>query len=126
MALGTTNSSCCRALCHWGLALPARGVFLRTVVNLHGTRLVNSATHTWGSQRFATGDSSTNTFWVALLTFGEGWHNNHHAAPQLASHGLAWYEFDLNWYGICALQWLRLAWDIKQPRGSGVTRQTYP
>jgi hypothetical protein len=58
MALGTTNSSCCRALCHWGLAFPARGVFLRTVVNLHGTRLVNSATHTWGSQRFATGDSS--------------------------------------------------------------------
>jgi fatty-acid desaturase len=55
----------------------------------------------------------------ALLTFGGGWHNNHHAAPQYAGHGLAWYEFDLNWYGICALRWLRLAWDIKLPREFG-------
>jgi sn-1 stearoyl-lipid 9-desaturase len=91
------------------------GIFLRTVVNLHGTWLVNSATHMWGSQRFATGDTSKNSFWVAVLTFGEGWHNNHHAAPQSPRHGLAWYEFDLNWYGICALQWLRLAWDVKSP-----------
>jgi fatty-acid desaturase len=91
------------------------GIFLRTVVNLHGTWLVNSATHMWGSQRFLTGDASTNSFWVAILTFGEGWHNNHHAAPQSARHGLAWYEFDLNRYGICAFRWLGLAWDIKLP-----------
>jgi sn-1 stearoyl-lipid 9-desaturase len=91
------------------------GIFLRTVVNLHGTWLVNSATHMWGSQRFATGDASRNNLWVAVLTFGEGWHNNHHAAPQSARHGLTWYEVDLNWYGICALQWLRLAWDVKSP-----------
>jgi hypothetical protein len=70
----------------------------------------------WGSQRFLTGDASTNSFWVAMLTFGEGWHNNHHAAPQSARHGLAWYEFDLNWYGIMALRRLGLAWDIKLPR----------
>jgi sn-1 stearoyl-lipid 9-desaturase len=89
------------------------GIFLRTVVNLHGTWLVNSATHMWGSQRFATGDTSRNNLWVAVLTFGEGWHNNHHAVPQSARHGLAWYEVDLNWYGICALQWVRLAWDVK-------------
>jgi stearoyl-CoA desaturase (delta-9 desaturase) len=69
----------------------------------------------WGSQRFLTGDTSTNSFWVAMLTFGEGWHNNHHAAPQSARHGLAWYEFDLNWYGIMALRTLGLAWDIKLP-----------
>ena len=56
------------------------GVFLRTVVSLHATWLVNSATHMWGSQRFETGDTSTNSFWVAILTFGEGWHNNHHSA----------------------------------------------
>jgi stearoyl-CoA desaturase (delta-9 desaturase) len=92
------------------------GLFLRTVVNLHGTWLVNSATHMWGSQRFFTGDASTNSFWVAMLTFGEGWHNNHHAAPQLARHGLAWYEFDLNWYGIWALRRLGLAWEIKLPK----------
>jgi len=92
------------------------GLFLRTVVGLHATWLVNSATHMWGTQRFLTGDTSTNSFWVAMLTFGEGWHNNHHAHPQSARHGLAWYEIDLNWYGICALRALGLAWDVKLPR----------
>ena len=48
-----------------------------------------------------------------MLTFGEGWHNNHHASPQAAKHGLAWYEFDINWYGIRTLKALGLAWDIK-------------
>jgi stearoyl-CoA desaturase (delta-9 desaturase) len=91
-------------------------VFLRTVVGLHSTWFVNSATHMWGSQRFLTGDSSTNSFWVAMLTFGEGWHNNHHASPQAAKHGIAWYEFDINWYGIWALKTLGLAWDIKLPK----------
>jgi len=92
------------------------GMFVRTVFGLHCTWLVNSATHMWGSQRFLTGDTSTNSFWVALLTFGEGWHNNHHAAPQVARHGLAWYEIDLNWYGIKTLQILGLAWDISLPK----------
>ena len=92
------------------------GVFLRTVVSLHATWLVNSATHMWGSQRYETGDTSTNSFWVAILTFGEGWHNNHHAEPQAARHGQAWYEVDVNWYGIYALKTLGLAWDIKRPR----------
>ncbi len=97
------------------------GLFLRTVVGLHGTWLVNSATHMWGRQRFNTGDDSKNSFWVAMLTFGEGWHNNHHAQPQAARHGLAWYEFDLNWYGIYVLRLLHLAWNIKLPRpASGV------
>ena len=92
------------------------GFFFRTVFGLHSTWLVNSATHMWGSQRFLTGDTSTNSFWVAMLTFGEGWHNNHHAAPQVARHGLAWYEVDINWYGIYALKTLGLAWDIKAPQ----------
>ena len=92
------------------------GIFFRTTIGLHATWLVNSATHMWGSQRFLTGDTSTNSFWVAILTFGEGWHNNHHAHPQSARHGLAWYEFDLNWYGICALRMLGLAWDVKLPK----------
>jgi len=65
----------------------------------------------WGSRRFITSDTSTNSFWVAILTFGEGWHNNHHAAPQAARHGLAWYEVDMNWYGICVLRALGLAAD---------------
>jgi fatty-acid desaturase len=100
------------------------GIFFRTVIGLHSTWLVNSATHMWGSQRFRTGDASTNNFWVAMLTFGEGWHNNHHATPQAARHGIAWYEFDINWYGILALQRLGLAWDIKLPRLSPIDTPT--
>jgi len=90
------------------------GVFLRVTLGLHFTWLVNSATHLWGRQRFATGDDSTNNWWVALLTFGEGWHNNHHAHPVSARHGLAWYEIDINWYGIRALELLGLAKSVKR------------
>jgi stearoyl-CoA desaturase (delta-9 desaturase) len=89
------------------------GVFFRTTFTLHATWLVNSATHLWGSRRFKTRDDSTNNWWVALLTFGEGWHNNHHAHPVSARHGLAWYELDINWLGIAALRLVGLAWDIK-------------
>jgi stearoyl-CoA desaturase (delta-9 desaturase) len=95
----------------WGVLL--WGVFLRITVGMHVTWLVNSATHLWGRQRFATGDDSRNSWWVALLTFGEGWHNNHHAYPTSARHGLAWYEFDLNWLGIRLLQLLGLARSVK-------------
>ncbi|HEY8670545.1 MAG TPA: acyl-CoA desaturase, partial [Terriglobales bacterium] len=92
-----------------GLPCLMWGMFLRTVVGLHSTWLVNSATHSWGSRRFVTRDLSTNSWWVALLTFGEGWHNNHHAHPVSARHGLKWYEVDLNWYGIWTLKKLGLA-----------------
>lgn len=100
------------------------GVFLRTVIGLHATYLVNSATHMWGSRRFLTGDTSTNNFWVAMLSFGEGWHNNHHAHPQSARHGFAWYEFDLNWYGISALRTVGLAWDVKLPAARSRAKAT--
>jgi len=92
------------------------GIFFRITFGLHATYFVNSATHMWGSQRFDTGDRSTNNLWIALITFGEGWHNNHHAHPQSARHGLRWYELDVNWYGILALQTIGLAWDVKLPR----------
>ncbi len=92
------------------------GVFFRVTYGLHATWLVNSATHMWGRRRFMTTDRSRNNWWVALLTFGEGWHNNHHAHPLSARHGLAWYEVDLNWYGICFLRLLGLAKDVKLPR----------
>ena len=92
------------------------GTFLRTTVGLHTTWLVNSATHLWGSRRYKTKDDSTNNWWVALLTFGEGWHNNHHAHPTSARHGMAWYEIDLNWIGISTLRMLGLAWDVKVAR----------
>jgi len=100
-------------LAYGGIPYVLWGIFFRTTVGLHATWLVNSATHLWGSRRFQTRDDSTNNWWVALLTFGEGWHNNHHAHPTSARHGLAWYELDQNWIGIRALQILGLAWDIK-------------
>jgi fatty-acid desaturase len=92
------------------------GVFLRVTLALHATWLVNSATHMWGRKRFETGEDSRNSWWVALLTFGEGWHNNHHAYPTSARHGLRWYEIDINWLGIRVLQLLGLARAIKRVR----------
>lgn len=101
------------------------GIFLRVTLGLHATWFVNSVTHKWGTRRFETDDDSTNNWAVALMTYGEGWHNNHHAYPTAARHGLRWYEIDFNWYGIRTLQLLGLAKDIKliddkgRPRGSG-------
>jgi len=99
-----------------GVAYVLWGIAFRTTFGLHCTWLVNSATHLWGRRRFATRDDSTNNWWVAMLSFGEGWHNNHHAHPTSARHGLVWYEFDLNWIGIQTLRRLGLAWDIKVAR----------
>lgn len=82
----------------WSMVL--WGVFVRVVFGWHSTWFVNSASHYWGTRRFETNDDSTNNWWVALLTFGEGWHNNHHAYPTSARHGLKWYEFDMNWLTI--------------------------
>jgi fatty-acid desaturase len=96
-----------------GVALMLWGVCLRVVVGLHATWLVNSATHMWGSRRFPTRDLSRNSWWVALLTFGEGWHNNHHAHPTSARHGLAWYELDITWMQIRLLELLRIARSVK-------------
>jgi len=85
------------------------GIFLRVTLGMHVTWLVNSATHMWGSQRFATRDDSRNNWWVALLTGGEGWHNNHHAHPVSARHGMAWYELDPNYWAIWIMEKLGLA-----------------
>jgi len=90
------------------------GIFLRTTLGLHATWLVNSATHMWGSRRFETKDDSRNSWWVAMLSFGEGWHNNHHAYPASAAHGLAWYEIDITYMHIRALQLLGLATGVRR------------
>lgn len=90
------------------------GVFLRLVVVYHVTWLVNSAAHTFGYKNFQLKDDlSTNCWWVGLLAFGEGWHNNHHAFAQSARHGLRPWEIDMTWYAICALRALGLAKNIK-------------
>ena len=96
-----------------GISMMLWGTFLRVVVGLHATWFVNSATHLYGARRFETRDDSRNNWWVALLTGGEGWHNNHHAHPVSARHGLAWYEFDVNYYCIWLLSKVGLAKKIQ-------------
>jgi len=96
-----------------GLPMILWGVCFRVVFGLHATWLVNSATHMWGSRRFHTRDDSRNNWWVALLTFGEGWHNNHHAHPTSARHGLAWYEFDPTWITLKLLRRFGVARSIQ-------------
>jgi stearoyl-CoA desaturase (delta-9 desaturase) len=96
-----------------GLPFLLWGTFFRVAVGLHATWLVNSATHLWGKRRFATRDDSRNNMLVALVTFGEGWHNNHHAHPTSARHGLAWYEVDITWMTIWFLRTVGLADKVK-------------
>jgi sn-1 stearoyl-lipid 9-desaturase len=89
------------------------GVFVRLVAVFHCTWLVNSATHQFGYRTYESGDRSTNCWWVALLTYGEGWHNNHHAFQHSARHGLQWWEIDMTWMTIQFLQFLGLAKKVK-------------
>jgi fatty-acid desaturase len=103
-----------------GLPWVLWGVFARVTFGLHATWLVNSATHLWGSRRFNTGDDSKNSWWVALLTFGEGWHNNHHAHPASSRHGLMWYELDMTWLQIKLLEKVGLAWDVRVPKAEHI------
>ena len=95
-----------------GFSMVLWGIFLRQVIGWHSTWLVNSATHLWGTRRFETRDDSRNNGLIAAVTFGEGWHNNHHAFPRSAKHGLAWYEFDVNWVQIKLMEKLGLAKDV--------------
>ena len=98
-----------------GLSWFLWGVCVRTVLVYHGTWFVNSASHTWGYRNYETKDHSTNLWWVALMSFGEGWHNNHHAYQRSAAHGLRWYEFDLTYWTIRLLGLFGLASDIVLP-----------
>lgn len=102
------------ALYAWGgWPLVVWGVFLRLVVGLHATWFVNSAAHTWGYRTFDTPEGSTNLWWVGLVAWGEGWHNNHHAFQRSARHGLAWWEVDVNWIIIRAMEKVGLARDVQ-------------
>jgi stearoyl-CoA desaturase (delta-9 desaturase) len=91
------------------------GIFVRLVVTYHITWFVNSASHWTGYRTFRTDDRSTNNWWVALLAWGEGWHNNHHAFPFSARHGMRWFEFDLTWLTIRALQFVGIVRSVKLP-----------
>ena len=97
------------------------GVFVRTVFVLHGTWSVNSLGHMFGYKNYKTRDDSRNNWLVALISHGEGWHNNHHAQPRAAHHGHRWFEFDMSWWVILLLEKIGLATDVV--RAKPVPRQ---
>ena len=120
VALAVLLYLCGAALDRWapglgtnGPQLLVWGFFVSTVVLFHATVTINSLAHRWGSRRYPTRDDSRNNLWLALLTFGEGWHNNHHFFPGSARQGFRWWEIDLTWYGLRALQALGLVSGLK-------------
>jgi stearoyl-CoA desaturase (delta-9 desaturase) len=96
-----------------GAQLLVWGFVISTLAVYHATFCVNSLAHLVGTRRYATKDDSGNSWWLALLTFGEGWHNNHHHFPGSARQGFRWWEFDLTYYGLRLLAALGLIWDLK-------------
>jgi stearoyl-CoA desaturase (Delta-9 desaturase) len=98
------------------------GGLVRIFLTHHITWSVNSICHTFGSRPYPTRDNSRNHWLVGLLSFGEGWHNNHHAFPRSAFHGLRWWEIDVSAYLIRALGVLGLAWNIQRPSAEGKQR----
>ena len=101
-----------------GWQLLVWGFFVSTVVLYHATYTINSLCHVFGTRRYETGDDSRNNLWLALLTLGEGWHNNHHHYPTSVRQGFYWWEVDLTWYGLELLSWLGIVWDLKPIPGA--------
>lgn len=97
---------------HLAWSLVVYGLFVRMVFVLHSTWFVNSASHIWGYRNYETTDESRNNWWVALITYGEGWHNNHHAFPRNARHGHRWWEVDVTFLTIRLMEKVGLAWDV--------------
>ncbi len=85
-----------------------------TVALWHGTFTINSLCHVYGKRRFATTDHSKNSLILALITLGEGWHNNHHYYPGSARQGFYWWEIDVSYYSLKALSWLGIVWDLNR------------
>lgn len=95
-----------------GWSLLVWGLCVRLVFVMHSTWFVNSVSHMWGYRNYETADDSRNSWWVALLTYGEGWHNNHHAYPRMANHGHKWWEYDVTFRTIRLMERLGLAWNV--------------
>jgi len=96
-----------------GWQLLVWGFVVSTVVLYHGTFVINSLCHVWGRQRYATGDDSRNNFWLALITLGEGWHNNHHRYPNSARQGFFWWELDVSYALLRVLERLGVVRDLR-------------
>ncbi|MBC8125828.1 MAG: acyl-CoA desaturase, partial [Gloeobacteraceae cyanobacterium ES-bin-144] len=87
--------------------------FISTTVLLHGTLFINSLAHVWGKRRYQTDDDSRNSLVLSFITLGEGWHNNHHRYPHSVRQGFHWWEMDPTYYGLKALSWTGLIWDLR-------------
>jgi stearoyl-CoA desaturase (delta-9 desaturase) len=96
-----------------GLQMLIWGFFISTVLCWHATYTINSLSHLFGRQRYRTGDTSRNNWFLALLTLGEGWHNNHHYYPNSARQGFYWWEYDITYYLLKLMSWCGLIWDLK-------------
>jgi fatty-acid desaturase len=105
------------AALQFGASLLVWGVFVRTVVVWHITWSVNSAAHLWGYRSYETGEESRNNWFVALISNGEGWHNNHHADPRSAAHGHRWWEIDVVFWTVRLLEMMGLARKVCRPDG---------
>ena len=99
----------------WGFVVSTLAVF-------HATLFINSLAHMWGSRRYATGDASRNSALLALITFGEGWHNNHHHYASSTRQGFFWWEVDLTYWVLRVLGWLGIVWAIREPPAAVVAR----
>ena len=89
------------------------GFLISTIALYHVTYAINSVAHRVGSRRYETKDDSRNNFWLAMITFGEGWHNNHHHYPASVRQGFYWWEIDVTYYILVMMSWLGLVWDLK-------------
>jgi stearoyl-CoA desaturase (delta-9 desaturase) len=96
-----------------GLQMLVWGFFISTVLCYHGTYTINSLSHVFGRQRYRTGDTSRNNWLLAIITLGEGWHNNHHFYPNSARQGFYWWELDVSYYVLKMLSWFGIIWDLK-------------
>lgn len=105
------------AALYWLGGMPAFiwGFVVSTVLVWHGTFTINSLSHVWGKRRYATTDDSRNNPWLAILTFGEGWHNNHHCYQSACRQGFFWWEFDPGYYSLKLMKLFGIAWDLRQP-----------
>ena len=112
-ALGITLHRVAPQLHTSGSQMLVWGFFVSTVVCWHATYTINSLSHVIGRQRYRTGDASRNNWLLAILTLGEGWHNNHHHYPSSARQGFYWWEYDLTFYVLKLMSWMGLIWDLK-------------
>ena len=102
------------------------GFVVSSIVCLHATACINSLAHVWGSRRFETNDNSRNNLWLAIVTLGEGWHNNHNHDMNSARQGLYWWEIDVTYYTLVLLEKVGVIWDVRKPASDRRIRAQAP